>query len=68
MTDKPWEQARLIPVSGINGAEEQERRGTSALLAVINAVREFGRSIIGPLGCSGRDADGVHRGAVLAWG
>ena len=50
MTDKPWEQARLIPVSGINGADEQERRGTSALLAVINAVREFGRAIIGPLG------------------
>jgi hypothetical protein len=50
VTDKPWEQARLIPVSGINGADEQERRGTSALLAVINAVREFGRAIIGPLG------------------
>ena len=48
--DKPWERARLIPVSGINGADEQERRGTSALLAVVNSVREFGRAIIGPLG------------------
>ncbi len=45
-----WEQARLIPVSGINGADEQERRGTSALLAVVNSVREFGRAVIGPLG------------------
>jgi hypothetical protein len=40
-----WHAARLIPVSGINGADEQERRGTSALLAVINSVREFGRGI-----------------------
>ncbi|MFY1651367.1 hypothetical protein ACN27J_10780 [Solwaraspora sp. WMMB762] len=36
--------ARLIPTSGINGAEEQERRATSALLAVMSAVREFGRA------------------------
>jgi hypothetical protein len=50
VTDKPWEQARLIPVSGINGSEEQERRGVSALLAVVNSVREFGRSITAPLG------------------
>ena len=50
MTDRPWERARLIPVSGISGAEEQERRGTSALLAVVNSVREFGRAIAGPLG------------------
>jgi hypothetical protein len=34
----------------INGAEEQERRATSALLAVISAVREFGRALLGPLG------------------
>jgi hypothetical protein len=50
VTERPWEQARLIPVSGISGAEEQERRGTSALLAVVNSVREFGRAIAGPLG------------------
>jgi len=53
VTDKPWEQARLIPVSGINGSEEQERRGVSALLAVVNSVREFGRSITAPLGAPG---------------
>jgi hypothetical protein len=50
MTDKPWERARLIPVSGIAGPDEQERRGVSALLAVINSVREFGRAITAPLG------------------
>jgi hypothetical protein len=51
VTEKPaWERARLIPVSGMSGPDEQERRGVSALLAVINSVREFGRAIIAPLG------------------
>lgn len=45
-----WNAARLIPTSGINGAEEQERRATSALLAVMGAVREFARTLLGPLG------------------
>jgi hypothetical protein len=45
MTEETWLAARLIPTSGINGAEEQERRATSALLAVMSAVREFGRSL-----------------------
>lgn len=45
MTQESWHEARLIPTSGINGAEEQERRATSALLAVMTAVREFGRSL-----------------------
>lgn len=45
-----WEQARLIPVSGIRGADEQERRGVSALLATLTAVREFGHAIVCPLG------------------
>jgi hypothetical protein len=40
----------LIPTSGINGADEQERRATSALLAVMSAVREFGRALTQPLG------------------
>ncbi|WP_083828173.1 TerD family protein [Candidatus Protofrankia datiscae] len=43
--DQNWQAARLFPVAGIGGAEEQERRATSALLAVISSVREFGRSI-----------------------
>lgn len=50
MSDNPWEPARLIPVSGINGSDEQERRGASAVLAVLESVREFGRAILGPLG------------------
>lgn len=50
MGEESWHQARLIPTSGINGAEEQERRATSALLAVMTAVREFGRALTGPLG------------------
>jgi hypothetical protein len=48
--EESWHEARLIPTSGINGAEEQERRATSALLAVMTAVREFGRALTKPLG------------------
>ncbi|HAM02636.1 MAG TPA: stress response protein [Acidimicrobiaceae bacterium] len=43
--EEKWQRARLIPVTGIAGAEEQERRGTSVLLSVLGAVREFGRAI-----------------------
>src|SRR5687768_17177905 len=50
MSEEKWHVARLIPTSGINGAEERERRATSALLAVMAAVREFGRAITQPLG------------------
>ena len=50
MTEETWHEARLIPTSGINGAEEQERRATSALLAVMTAVREFGRALTKPFG------------------
>ncbi len=50
MAEENWHQARLIPTSGINGAEEQERRATSAMLAVMASVREFGRGITQPLG------------------
>ena len=45
-----WQPSRLIPVSGIRGEAEQERRGCSALLAVIESVREFGRALLVPLG------------------
>lgn len=45
-----WHEARLIPTSGISGAEEQERRATSALLAVMSAVKEYGRAMLKPLG------------------
>jgi hypothetical protein len=50
MPDSAWQVARLIPTSGINGADEQERRATSALLAVMSAVREFGRALTQPYG------------------
>jgi hypothetical protein len=50
MTEESWHQARLIPTSGINGADEQERRATSALLAVMSSVREFGRVLTQPMG------------------
>jgi hypothetical protein len=50
MPEETWHEARLIPTSGISGSDEQERRATSALLAVMSSVREFGRAIVGPLG------------------
>ncbi|WP_375503703.1 TerD family protein [uncultured Jatrophihabitans sp.] len=40
-----WQRARLFPVAGIGRGEEQERRATSALLAVMSTVREFGRAL-----------------------
>lgn len=50
MNEETWHAARLIPTSGIHGADEQERRATSALLAVLSAVKEFGRVVTQPLG------------------
>lgn len=50
MAEENWHVARLIPTSGINGADEQERRATSALLAVVTSVRQFGRALSQPLG------------------
>lgn len=46
MAEEAWHAARLIPTSGISGAEEQERRATSAVLAVMSAVREFSRALL----------------------
>jgi hypothetical protein len=50
VSEETWHEARLIPTSGISGAEEQERRATSALLAVMSVVKEFSRAVLGPLG------------------
>ncbi|WP_221177309.1 hypothetical protein [Nocardioides marmoriginsengisoli] len=50
MSEESWHSARLIPTSGISGAEEQERRATSALLAVLMAVKEFHRTLLAPFG------------------
>ena len=46
MTDEAWLPARLIPTSGIRGEREREARATSALLSVLGAVNEFGRTIL----------------------
>ena len=45
-----WHPARLIPTVGIRGQEEQEKRATSSLLAVMRAVPDFGHALLGPLG------------------
>lgn len=50
MGEDVWERARLIPVSSITGPDEQECPGSSALLAVIESVKEFGRALAAPLG------------------
>lgn len=50
MAEETWHAARLIPTSGISGAEEQERRATSALLAVMSSVKEFSRTLLSSVG------------------
>lgn len=44
--EEAWHPARLIPTTGIGGAQEQEERATSSLLAVMHAVPEFGRALL----------------------
>ena len=48
--DDSWKAARLFPVVGVGGPDEQERRATSALLSVLMGVKEFGRAVTGRLG------------------
>ena len=50
VAEETWHQARLIPTSGINGAPEQERRATSALLAVLSIVPDYNKSLLAPVG------------------
>lgn len=50
IADERWQPARLIPVSGLSSTDEQERRGVSALLAVMQSVKEYGRAITQKLG------------------
>jgi hypothetical protein len=42
--------ARLIPVAGIRGQDEQEIRAASSLLAVMGAVDEFGKALLKEIG------------------
>lgn len=44
-----WHPARLIPTTGIGGQDEQERRATTSLLAVMAAVPDFGRALLSHL-------------------
>ena len=55
--DGAWQRARLIPTWGISGADEAERRATSALLAVVGAVREFSVALLKPLGAPAGTAE-----------
>jgi hypothetical protein len=48
--EKDWIPARLIPTAGIRGQEEQEKRATSALLAVLPAVPDFGHALLSGMG------------------
>src|SRR3954452_13028278 len=45
-----WMPARLIPVAGIRGQDEQEMRAASSLLAVMGAVDEFGKALLKEIG------------------
>jgi hypothetical protein len=78
--EESWQQARLLPTVGLRGQEEQEKRATSSLLAVMRAVPEFGHGLIGDLGAPKgristytelqlRDAEGkrcIPDGAIVA--
>lgn len=59
MAEETWHQARLIPTSGINGAPEQERRATSALLAVLGIVPDYSKALLAPIG--------AHAGSVTTY-
>jgi hypothetical protein len=48
--EEDWSPARLIPTYGIKNEKDQEKRATSALLAVMHAVPEFAHAVLGPLG------------------
>lgn len=45
-----WQPARLFSIAGIGGRDEQERRATSALIAIMQAVKPFARAICSRIG------------------
>lgn len=49
MNQDDWTPARLLPTAGIRNQKEQERRGASALLAVMSAVPDFCYSLLSPM-------------------
>jgi len=44
-----WGHARLMPTFGIRTQQEQEKRATSCLLAVMHGVPEFGHALLSEL-------------------
>ena len=64
MAEETWHEARLIPTSGINGADEQERRATSALLAVVSRGEGVRPGAGEAARCPGRHHRDLHRGPV----
>ncbi len=45
-----WRHARLLPTYGMRTQQEQEKRATSCLLAVMHGVPEFGHALLKELG------------------
>lgn len=45
-----WRHARLIPTYGTRTQQEQEKRATSCLLAVMHGVPEFGHALLSEMG------------------
>jgi hypothetical protein len=45
-----WRHARLIPTFGTRTQQEQEKRATSCLLAVMHGVPEFGHALLQEMG------------------
>jgi hypothetical protein len=45
-----WRHARLLPTYGTRTQQEQEKRATSCLLAVMHGVPEFGHALLKELG------------------
>jgi hypothetical protein len=45
-----WRHARLIPTYGMRSQQDQEKRATSCLLAVMHGVPEFGHALLKELG------------------
>src|SRR5690349_1365384 len=50
MAEENRHHARLVPTSGISGADEQERHPTAALRAAMAAAKDFSRAMLGPVG------------------
>ncbi len=48
--DDTWQAARLFSIAGVGTSDEQEKRATSALMAIVMAVRPFGRAFTARLG------------------